>query len=395
MQTETFPTLYKRNKKGKVQVWSIRLDSDVKMNEDDPIGFPLITRSSGQMDGKINDKKQFVKKGTNIGRANEKSTWEHALFLANNMFQEKIEENFVDSLDKINLPPTYHYPMLAKTFNKKKTDPTVPAYAQPKLNGIRTWQPRHMTEMDLTVRDATPETMLSRKMHVMEAIKHIKEECKIFGRISPDGEIYNHGIPLQTIQSWSKKFYDDNRTESLEFWVFDLAIPKLTFEERHAKLLEIIPPDHPIIKIVPTVQISHRMEFFQLHDKWVQKGFEGAMWRSANGLYGFNDRPADLFKFKDFKDKEFIVTGWEVEEYHDQTTDEIWELVVWECEVKDTGKRFTVRPVGSMEKRRIDKMNPHPNDRVGQKYKVRYQELSEDGTPTIVTGRGFRSDEVW
>lgn len=390
--TENFPKMYKRNRAGKVLEWSMRLDSDVEFKVGSGDLFPCITRMSGQIGGKIQTKKQFVKKGTNAGKANAKSVWEHALFTCNNMFQEKIEENFVDSLDKLDLPPTYHYPMLAKPFNKKKTNPPLPAFAQPKLNGIRTWQPRHMEETALTVRDITPESMLSRKMFIMTAIHHIKKELAMFGIHSPDGEVYSHGIPLQTIQSWSKKDYGPEKTGSLEYWVYDLAVPGMPFNERSEMIASIVPPDHDIIKVVPTIPITSRMEFFQLHDKWFLKGYEGAMWRSHNGLYGFNERPDDLYKFKNFDDKEFRVTGWETEDYHDQRTDTVWELVVWECET-DGGERFNVRPVGSMASRRVDIFDP--NKGIGKWYNVRYQELSESGVPTMLTGRGFRDKKLW
>ena len=226
----------------------------------------------------------------------------------------------------------------------------------------------------------------------MNAVHHIKKELEIFGKHSPDGECYSHGVPLQTIQSWTKKDYGPEKTGSLEYWVYDIAVPGMPFNERTELIKEIVPADHDIIKVVPTVKVTSRMEFFQLHDKWVQKGYEGAMWRAYADPYGFNDRPDSLLKFKNFIDGEFLCVGWEVEEYHDQATGEIWELVVWVCQT-DSGKEFTVRPVGSMFKRRIDLYDPAKG--VNKMYNVRYQELSEDGTPTIVTGRGFRDKKVW
>lgn len=385
---KSYPTMYKRSKRGKIQQWSVELDPNHEMKGE---VFPCIIRKSGQQDGKISTKKTMVKKGTNVGKANEKTPVEQAMFKIDCMITDKVEENYVLDLADVDLPPTYYYPMLAQKVKKDK-DYTKTKYAQPKLNGVRMWQPRHMSPSLLNIRDITPLTCLSRKMWPMPVINHIKQELDMFKQYSPDGEVYRHGVPLQTINKWATKDYGLEKSGSLEYWVYDLVIPDMPFIERSELIKDLVPPDHPFIKIVPTIPCNSKMEFVQLHDKWVLKGFEGAMERDGEEGYEINERSYNLGKFKNFDDEEFNVVGYETEDYHDAKSDEIWQLVVWVCETEE-GRQFTCRPTGSMFKRRIDLFDP--NKGINSLYKVRYQEKSVDNIPLMLTGRGFRDKKIW
>jgi hypothetical protein len=165
-------------------------------------------------------------------------------------------------------------------------------------------------------------------------------------------------------------------------------IEDIPYDERKYILDNLIPDDHPIIKKVPTYNVGCQDDIKNYHDKFVIDGYEGIIIRHPDSIYHFNDRPSCLMKYKEFKDDEFVVVGYESEKWDNDGV--IEDLVVWICETSD-GKKFSVRPKGSFD-RRIDWYNK-AHKYIGEYLTVRYQEESEDGTPIFGVGIEFRNYE--
>lgn len=237
--------------------------------------------------------------------------------------------------------------------------------------------------------------MLSRNRKIFGTVDHITDATQIFGKISPDGEIYTHGLDFQTIISLLKKKYKRGEkhvegTEDLQYWIYDLAIPDKTFLERKKILDSILPKSTDILKRVETIQVNSHAEIKKWHDKWVAEGYEGIMIRDKDAYYGFNSRDWTLMKYKEFFDEEFNIVGHEVEEYHQVLTDTYIDLVIWVCEGAN-GVLFNVKPRGSVEKRAYWLI--HAESYYQSPLMTRFQEYSQDGVPKFGVGVGIRDFE--
>lgn len=365
-----FPILHKLAKTGTPLFWKIEIENDGK--------FPIIHRSSWILNGKTKNTDRIIRKGTNIGKSNEKSSFENAEFIAGNMWQKKLEDNFVENIKDIYDPPKYVYPMLAANYNEKKIK--FPVYIQPKMDGARCVSFHHLGD----------NRMISRQRKEFKTIEHIRTAVDdVFGpELSPDGEVYCPNTPLQTQMSWLKK--EQLKTKNLEYWIYDLAIPNLSFKDRHQILSYILSDDHLIIKKVETYKVNSIKEIEKLHDDFVRKGFEGAIIRDPEAEYGFNDRPVSLMKVKKFKDDEFKIIDFETEEFDNRKTGKIDKLVLWRCD-NGYGKIFRVRPKGSFTERK--KAYKTAKDQIGKMITVKYQALTNEKIPQFPIGLIIRDYE--
>lgn len=370
-------TLYKKSSKtGKIQLWAVK----VEMAEDGVSAF--LIRKSGFVGNKEKVVHKLIDKGTNIGKANEKTPYELAVFKANKLITEHYEDNYHYSIDDVDKPIEFIKPMLAEPFDIAKV--VFPCFAQPKMNGVRCFSLRHLDD----------HTMWSRERREYSAIKEIKAAVgKYFKLNSPDGEIYDPDLTFQEIISAVKKRSEN--TKILKMWVYDLAIPDLPFEERNAIIKDIFETnkDNGILDYffeVPTVVVNSFEELDALHDQWVLEGFEGLILRTPSGVYEFNERTFSLIKYKKFVDEEFEIVGFECEVWHDVLNDKFRELVIWKCITKD-GALFDVRPAGSFLLR--EKAYKTASSQIGKLYTVKFQNYSDDGVPIFPVGVAIRDYE--
>jgi len=369
MKETCFPVLYKKAKNNKTSKWCISVEIDKN-------DIPVIIRKSGFIGYKERVNNRYIKKGTNIGRSNEKTPYENALFIAENFWKDHIKDNWIDDIDKIDEEPLYLKPMLAKTFKPEKCNDWSNIIVQPKYNGIRAISYLHRGD----------ERLLSRECKEHVVMNHIKKEFDIFNNLSPDGELYKHDLTFQEIVRRVKK-YREGLTEEIEYWVYDLAIPDKTFSERYSMLKKIV-NNNSIIKLVPVYNVDSYEEFKKYHDQFVSEGFEGIIVRDKTSYYQFNDRPKCLQKYKEFFDNEFEVIGYKKEEWDDNGT--IKNLVIWVCKT-DNDETFDVRPKGSflVREQQYNDVEQYMNKMLT----VRYQEKSENGTPIFGVGIEFRDYE--
>lgn len=369
-------TLYKKGKfENQVLIWSII----VKQLSN---GHADICRSSGIIGGKITEKSTVIKVGNNIGKSNEKSAYELAIFKSKKFIKDKVEDNWHYSIDDIDKPIEYIKPMLAEPYTADKL--VLPCWVQPKLNGVRCFSLRHENDT----------RMLSRQRKEFSALVEIRKGVDTyFGKYSPDGEGYNHDMPFEHITSAVKKRSED--TAKLKLWVYDLAIPDYTFNER-IKIIAAIFEEHAANGIndyfvqVPSHYITTVEEIKYWHDYYVGLGYEGLIIRLPDGLYEFNERTFSLMKLKEFVDEEFKLIGYTIEVWHDSLNDQYLDLIVWQCETED-GNVFDVRPKGSFISRHIALATAQ--DQLGKPYTVKFQNYSELGVPIFPVGIGVRDYE--
>lgn len=275
-------------------------------------------------------------------------------------------------------------PMLAKksedcqnsVFNK-------PLLCSRKLDGVRCMI-KYDSELDKIV-------TVSRggKNYDVSAMK-ITEQLDSYLRNNPtyvlDGELYHHGTHLQTLSGIARLKTWEDRCDILEFWIYDLAVPDMTFNDRYAILEELAfeceKPEFYKIKVIEHVMTESWDDIQRLHDRWVGEGFEGLVARKPDKMYEFGKRGSTMIKVKQYQDDEFLIV-----DYQDGLRPEDFVFV---CETKD-GKPFEAKPIGDRELKAwyLDNIN----DIIGKKGKVKYFNYSLDGKPTQTIFQAVRYEE--
>lgn len=245
-------------------------------------------------------------------------------------------------------------PMLAHKYEDRKRYVKEPFYVQPKLDGVRIL--------------VSNKGGISRTGKIVKGTEHWGKNLRDGEYL--DGECYVHGMSFEDITSAFKTC-----PETLEFHVFDyynVNQPHLEFKERMRWAT------------VETKLVNNKEDIKTVHNTFVNMGYEGIMVRNAYGVYQPGKRSTDLLKFKTFETEEFKIVG-----VHEGTGRDVG-TPVWECETTG-GERFSVRPEGTMEKRR-----EHFNESariLGKMLTVRYQNMTAAGVPRFPIGLAIRDYE--
>lgn len=245
-------------------------------------------------------------------------------------------------------------PMLAHKWEDRKRYIQEPFYVQPKLDGVRIL--------------VSNKGGISRTGKVVKGTEDWGKDLKDGEYF--DGECYLHGLSFEETTSAFKTC-----PGTLEFHVFDyydVNRPHLSFEERMQWVT------------VKTERVSSKEDVMTVHNTFVNQGYEGIMIRNAHGAYEPGKRSNNLLKFKTFETEEFKIVG-----VHEGAGRDVG-TPVWEC-VTTAGDRFSVRPEGTIEKRR-DAFERR-EALVGKKLTVRYQNMTVAGVPRFPIGIAIRDYE--
>lgn len=293
-------------------------------------------------------------------------------------------------------------PMLAQTWSdhidKKGREPFKTAFLQPKLDGIRCI--------------ATHDRLISRKSELITSCPHISY---ILEHLSPehklDGELYIHGVDLQTMQSYVLRQRPHRVYKEIEYHVFDYVDTEMPYRDRYELLRKIIKelmivhndllatfesvpeklrsktvlsPNCPI-KLVTSTFINcstHDPKFYQTlktyHKDAVSVGYEGTIVRNPESTYGLNYRSPDLLKFKDRMDDEFEIID-VVEAYNQMGT--------FVCKTKE-GNIFEATPSWTTDRKRWLLRNKEKY--IGKMLTVEFEKYSKDKVPLKATGKATR-----
>lgn len=369
-------TLYALDKNGNVVFSKLHVLSHIDKTVDIITGY-------GRLGGKRQEKVVKIKKGKNIGKANETTPLQQAQLEAESKWLKKKDEgyktleeyqsksSFVKSPEdigkhfKYNTFPNWSpMPMLAEPFKEKLLKGNPEFFIQPKLNGVR-----GIGSLGNLISRGGKEYNIP---HIQKDIDKLINDCNNKGIIL-DGEIYLHGTPLQEIVSLVKNA-DKPKRKDLVYVVYDVINPDLFYKDRVNTLAKIKLKTQKLginsIKLLE-VNISKIDRYKAWHDKYVTNGYEGAIIRLPNSVYmsGFRDKA--LIKVKEFIDEEFTITG------HICEKDDI-DSFVFVLE-QEEGKTFKARPRGTRQDK-LDYLNSMEAI-VGKQATVRYQERTVDNVP--------------
>jgi hypothetical protein len=266
-----------------------------------------------------------------------------------------------------------HRPMLAHPIDRVNSVDYRNAVLQKKLDGHRCL---------ITVDEGKP-VAYSRQGKYIPAIKHILNA--LTGRlpqdITLDGELYVHGVKLQTIGSWIKREQPD--TLKLSYVVYDIISPD-RYIDRHAELSAIlkgVSTEHPgeIMALPYRLWTSHEDT-----TKWFREvraqGFEGLMLRLDGRPYEIGRRSSGLLKIKEFDQAEFEVVGF-------KRSSTGWAIC--EC-LAPNGSKFDCSAPGSV----AEKTEVWENQAkyLGRKLTVDFAHWTDDGIPFQPTALRWRDD---
>ena len=376
---KTFPLLYGKASNGKIKT----VQYSVEQLED---GTCNICNEFGYLDGKKQIDKRNIKAGKNIGKSNETTISEQAISEAESKWNKKKDENYTEnSTGKPDVDSHAILPMLAHDYRKRGHDIKFPCFAQPKLDGVRALATLSKADIKFTSRKYKPyDTVDHINKDLIEIFKpNQKLDLKSEG-LRVDGELYKHGLTLQEINRRVKK-YRKGDTEELEYWVFDLCLPDVENTYRKDDLDYLFKNNAKKgskVKLVPTYVVNNDKEVKEMHDKFVQEGFEGVILRNMDGLYEFDKRSKDLQKYKEFQEEEFLIVGTTSGEGTEENA------IMFICETKE-GKTFPVRPRGSIEDRR--EWWKVRESFLGKDLTVRFFNYTEDKIPFLPVGKPLDS----
>jgi len=248
-------------------------------------------------------------------------------------------------------------PMLAASIKNIKELPEYFAI-QPKLDGHR------------CLYSSADHIAYSRNGKRIDAIQEILEELEIFGSedIVLDGELYCHGMALQTISSLVKR--RQVLTEKIQYIVYD-CVSDDPYSMRLNRLENLIGSrDLERVKLCPTEFVSSYAEKFSKHK---EQGYEGSIIRIAESAYEPAKRSKSLIKVKFFN----ITSGKN-------------GVAILHCKTS-TERRFTVTAPGTMRQKQLTLK--HAGSFVGRSVRVEYANLTKDGVPFHPVATMWRDKE--
>lgn len=346
-------SLYGRAANGRYKLWKIRVEGND------------IVIEHGTEGGVMQEKRRTVRSGKNLGRANATTSSEQARKEASSRYSKQLDKGYRKTKKELEALPVK--PMLAQSFLDAHKKLHYPCITQPKFNGVRCIAQLVDGEPFFLSRE-------SKEFTVMSSHKKLCEELKRIFANSPgiilDGELYNHGTPLQDIVSGVKA--KGVLTPKLRYVLYDTVSDEdqITRLSKLSNLITDVSKDGSL-KFVEAAQVQYAKSFDDIvkhQQQYLEQGFEGLIARNVSGKYRKGYRSPDLQKYKNFKDREFKIVG--------ATHSNDYE-VIWIC--RFYGEPFEVVPTGSSADRKEKWINAEKY--FGKMLTVRYSDESKRGVP--------------
>lgn len=298
--------IYAKDSKGVLRFWQFETDGDKWRG------------ISGQVGGA-----ETASGWTTCTPKSQDTAEEQALFEALAEQKKKLDRKYRSTVEALDAGDVFTQPMLANNYDDIKGGVVFPAYAQPKLDGMRAI--------------VSSEGAASRQGRPINTIPHVLVDlAPVFEWLAEqgyedvefDGEIYNHDFKddFNTIMSVARKGFKldkkalkagvsedaqrnalaERQREFIQYHIYDIIIPGMGFRDR-IKLLQHIFQDVfevPSVQLVQTVHVGCQELLDQLLEQWLTEGYEGQMVRTVLGFYE-HTRSWHLLKRKDFETKEF------------------------------------------------------------------------------------------
>jgi ATP-dependent DNA ligase len=127
--------------------------------------------------------------------------------------------------------------------------------------------------------------------------------------IALDGELYVHGVHLQTIASWIKQKQTDSAR--LEYIMYDVVMDE-HYSTRFEVLKDVgrlLAKANPAINVAYTREVENLDAAYDDFFHWRREGYEGSMLRLDGRGYQAGVRSSSILKLKEREDGEFPIVG--------------------------------------------------------------------------------------
>lgn len=307
MNTE-FNTLYRKSAAGALQYWFVKV-----VPQDD--GSGLILTEHGQL-GTDSPQiaQEVIREGKNIGKKNETSPLAQAILEAKSKWDlQKKKKGYVESKEAALAGEVDAviqggiFPMLAQKFEKQAEKVKYPAFVQPKFDGHR---------CIAIVKDGVC-TLWSRTRKPITSCPHI---CRAVERLTGgadailDGELYNHEYHanFEQITKLIRPIEPVEGHEKVKLYIYDMPSAQFKYEDRWRtlnKIFDLAGDTVPELVNVETYVVECEDEVPLAFQRFFSQGYEGAMLRTADGVYDGHPtrRSPGLLKLKKFDDAEFEI----------------------------------------------------------------------------------------
>ena len=371
MSKITFDPLYKRASSGAIQKWQIAVD-----------GCVIITRW-GKIDGAIQETRDTIKEGKNLGRANATTPEQQAEAEAKAMWEKKLKKDYVRTIEDAEAGKSSELieggilPMLAHKFSEYGDKIVYPAFCQPKLDGNRC----------TAILDSRGKcTLWSRTRKPINSMPHIVSAVEVLGYkgMTFDGELYNHEYhdKFEELEHLIRSSKPAEGHEIVQYHVYDLAMPGIYLERLRVLEVAFNSFRSDSLKFVETIRVENEDDLMAAFNKFLDEKYEGAIVRNAAGLY-VNKRSYDLQKIKTMQDDEFKVL--DVKEGRGRLAGH----AVFVCEVKP-GITVDAKMKGKLEK--LKQYWDNPALAIGRRLTIQYQGFTNTGSLRFPVALRFRED---
>lgn len=308
----------------KVRVWSIQLSLFDANKQEAPIkgdaelivvqpGYYASYSTISGYDGMkmIQSAETVVSTGKNLGRKNQTNALTQALKECRSKYAAKEHAGYAEQAVAMS---TYPFPMAVKSWKDYKHKLVFPLHVQPKLDGIRM----------LALYKNNNVKLLTRRLHEISGFVEVRASLKEMFRSSKhtnlviDGELYAHGVNLQTISSIVRnESLSEDIKSSLQYHVFDcfeVEKPELEFATRRDALIAFVQSAKTDkIVLTPTILAADSRVADDFYKKQIADGYEGVIYKSRGKPYAFDfnkeKRSMWYLKRKKQEDSEFIIVG--------------------------------------------------------------------------------------
>lgn len=388
-----YPKLFKLTSTGKIQEWEIFTEEN------------KIITIQGQLEGKKQRYEEIIKKGKNIGRANETTPEQQAEAEAKSKWEQKHNKDYHLTIEECNQKTKIanlggYLPMLAHNYIKHAEKYlTYPCLVQPKLDGLRCIATKKDDKIKLWFRSGKEITSMN---HIITDLDNVMINGDIF-----DGELYIHNEDFNSFTGAirANKNLNPEITNKIQYHVYDFPrIKKLTEQDSFSERFKLFNPLHLTLAStikVETIKVNNFEEAIKLYKDFIDKGYEGIIFRNIDMPYE-QKRSHSLLKYKEFIDDEFIIIS--AEEGKGKLAGHVGSFVckiepnrilkdIGDREFKfpDTEGRIKAKMEGELSL--LKHLYNNPNEYLGKALTIKYQNLSKDGIPRFPVGKNIRFDK--
>lgn len=278
-------TVLYTKKNGKIRVWQCFAD-----------GADVVTEY-GELGGK-QARKTYTAEPKNFGRSNFTDGFTQAKLEVEAKIVYQLKHGYFHTIEEAEswVSPD---PMKCHDMKDHGHKMTYPHYVSGKLDGLRM-----MSDSDGNALSKAGE-IISHPEH-WKGFTTLARSCQ-----GLDGEVFA-GVNVLSLQKINSAFKKPNEnTPKLKYFVYDLPIPELTFEEREFRLTNlkryIAKEGIDWVEIVKHTLVHNEEEMIALHEKYLAEGYEGTVHRTPDGLYEFGKRSYQMQKKKPRFDAECVV----------------------------------------------------------------------------------------